>query len=265
MYQNVRFGSDAEVFLKIPQLEQPFPVCGLIGGTKDKPIPLGAGGFFVQEDNCAAEFNIPICDSVDAFSAAFRTALRRLGQRLPPTLTLDTDHTSVNFHPALLDNPQAQTFGCEPDYNAWTGEKNPRPECEDKTLRTAAAHVHVSWENPTDEQRFELIRAADVFVTCAMLPTERADGRARRKLYGRSGACRLKEYGVEHRVLGNQWIMDKQSIQQVWDGYQLALAFLNQGHRIKPEDYQEIQDVINEGNTQRAGEIYAGYKAQIAA
>jgi hypothetical protein len=45
----------------------------------------------------------------------------------------------------------------------------------------------------------------------------------RRTLYGRAGACRLKSYGVEYRVLSNFWMTTADRRKAVWNRMQLAV------------------------------------------
>jgi hypothetical protein len=54
---------------------------GKVGGSKEFPKALGylGAGYAVQEDNVAAEFNIPPCDSRDAFVRAITLMLNELG------------------------------------------------------------------------------------------------------------------------------------------------------------------------------------------
>jgi hypothetical protein len=74
-------GSDMEVFLRDNLSGVPVPVCGLIGGTKEKPKEvLGGNGFAVQEDNVMLEFTFlrptrPI--SFRPISSKFWLILRR--------------------------------------------------------------------------------------------------------------------------------------------------------------------------------------------
>jgi hypothetical protein len=204
---SVQFGTDAELFLRT-RTGNPIPVCGMLGGTKDNPKPMDSmpAGFFIQEDNAAAEFNIPPERSISRFIDNTQAALGWIRNTLPKSVYLDEEHSSVVFDKAYLDIPEINRFGCEADYNAFTISTNRPPRPHVPGFRSAAAHVHIGWENPDDDDRLELIRLADVFVTCAQVPKETPQDNERRTLYGKAGAFRPKNYGVEHRVLSNGWI-----------------------------------------------------------
>ena len=105
----------------------------------------------------------------------------------------------------------AQALGCDPDYNGWTTEQNPRPDPGGKPMRTASGHVHIGWTEGmdiSDSIHFELCcrvaRQMDYYLGIHSLLWDQ-DG-TRRKLYGKAGAFRPKSYGTEYRVLSNRWL-----------------------------------------------------------
>lgn len=251
--KSVKFGSDAEVFLTTKN-GVPFPACGIIGGTKEKPLILSSDGCAVQEDNVMLEFNVPVSSTSTEWVRNLGKAMDLAFARIPPTM-MPVIRGSLHFDPVLLENPQAQTFGCEPDFNAWTGHQNPRPIPTDPTLRTAAAHVHISWDKPESmEQRMRLIQMADVFV---VLPSigEGTD-KERRVLYGKAGAFRPKDYGVEHRVLDNYWLVDRQYQEMVYHRYITAIGAANSDYILTPEEAGEVQRVINEHDESKWAELH---------
>jgi hypothetical protein len=247
--ESVQFGSDFEVILK-DATGRPFPACGIFGGTKEVPKVLTPDGIAVQEDNVLLEANTPISKSRKEWVNNIDRTLRTISQLVPPTLGIDYTSCTAEYDPRLLDNPAASTFGCDPDYNAWDGSRNPRPTSKNKALRSAAAHVHISWENPTEDDRFALVRAADIFV---VLPSiKESPDKKRRELYGKAGAFRMKEYGIEHRVLDNYWIFDHNYSGLVYDRYLQAIDFVNSGGKISREDGEAVQNAINTYNWDQA-------------
>ena len=105
-----------------------------------------------------------------------------------------------------LEHPNAQTFGCDPDFNAWTGRKNPRPKATDKNLRSCGGHVHIGYLEGKykDLAPRSIIKACDLYMGIPAVFMD--NGTLRKQLYGKAGAYRQKGYGVEYRSLSNFWI-----------------------------------------------------------
>lgn len=261
MIKDWTIGSDAEMFVKTISDKSVFPVCGLVGGTKQKPKAMGGGGFFIQEDNVLLEFNIPVCHTPSEWVKNIRTGVTRAKASMPQTLYLDAC-ASGNIHEGFLEIEQACVFGCEPDFNAWTRKVNPRPRVADPTFRSAAAHVHIGWENPTDEERHDLIKAADLFVSVPSILED--PDKKRRELYGKAGAFRIKPYGVEHRVLSNYWIdQGSAMVEYIYHRYASAIRFVNlkrPGEELfKEETATKIIRAINGCDTKLANELVREY------
>ena len=57
----ITIGADPECFIVVRDKhngDTPYPIVGMLGGTKDNPLVI-ADGYAVVEDNVMAEFNIP--------------------------------------------------------------------------------------------------------------------------------------------------------------------------------------------------------------
>jgi len=228
-------GADPELFLL--KNGKPFSAIGLIGGTKEEPKPMQKRGFFVQEDNVSVEFNVPPAYNHQEFIDNIQYVMTSLKKKLKK-FELSEDSALV-FPEEQLIHPQAQEFGCEPDYNAWTKEMNPRPKATDASLRSAGGHVHIG----TKEDPIEVIRAMDLFVGCPSIKLDK--GLLRRQLYGKAGAFRPKRYGCEYRTLSNFWIFSKEKIQWVYDQTARAIDFVESGETIDPKHADIIQECIN--------------------
>lgn len=246
-------GADPELFFKLKSGE-PVSAEGLLGGSKQEPrmLPELGDGFAIQEDNVAAEFNIPACGTADAFARNIRkmmTYLNKFAKKQGLQLMVVSD---VDFPEYMLQTPQAKTLGCDPDYNVWMMAQNPRPN-PPQNMRTAAGHVHVSWTNPDFEQRHVVGRALDLFLGVpSIMVTER---NRRRELYGKAGAVRLKPYGIEYRVLDNFWINSAVSARQVFHMVTDCLNSLNSNRMLSEEINllgQAIQNCINDHNREMA-------------
>lgn len=236
-------GADPEFFIK--QFNKHKSAIGLIGGSKDQPRPLAREGFAILEDNVAVEFNIAPCHNHMEFIEAIQYVMEGLQKNVLPTYEVSTE-SAVLFDADQLTHPQAQEFGCEPDYNAWTKGINPRPCAADAALRSAGGHVHVG----TTENPIEVIRAMDLFLG---VPSTKMDkGTLRRQLYGKAGSFRQKPYGCEYRTLSNFWIFSPDLIKWVYDQTEKAISFVNSGKVVSDEDGHLIQECINNNS----GEAY---------
>lgn len=232
-------GADPELFIK--QYGKYKSAVGLIGGSKWKPLPIDEVGHAILEDNVALEFNIAPAESRQAFAASIHKVLQHFRSILPG---YELDKASaVSFPEEELQTPQAQEFGCEPDFNAWNkGKTNPKPEAEDENLRSCGGHIHVGSEIAQAEP-LAVIQAMDLFLG---VPSVSMDtGELRKQLYGKAGCFRKKEYGVEYRTLSNFWIFDDALINWAYEGTEKALEFTKAGNRIHPDDGLLIQRCIN--------------------
>lgn len=248
---NVTVGADPEVFL-VNQDGKFISGVGKIGGTKLKPKPISALGHYVQEDNVAIEYNIPPAKTKEEFVIANTFVLKYLDVKMKKLgLSLKLDASAL-FEENELQTPQAMTFGCEPDYNAWSNDYNPPPSLEEDTflLRSCGGHVHVGFADPTPEKQVQLIKAMDIYLGIPSLFMDK-DSR-RRKLYGKAGACRLKSYGVEYRTLSNFWLRSEQHIAWVWDRTMKAVNFVNSQRKIPQTHAKQIQEIINTADLDQA-------------
>lgn len=244
LIKNVVRGADPELFLRHAETKQPVTSIGLIGGSKDFPRQLG-NGYALQEDNVAVEFNIPPASTKDQFSASIAYVLEFLKQELTPQgLALEISPT-MEFSPEQLDNPQAQQLGCEPDYNAWTGKINPRPDAP-PTLRSSGGHLHIGYDNPTLELSREIVKVHDLFISVPSLMYD--DDMKRRQIYGKAGACRYKSYGVECRTFSNFWLKSEGLTNWLYEQSEKAINFINEGRKLTLEDSRLIVECVNTGN-----------------
>lgn len=245
----ITIGADPEFFLY--DRHRPISAIGLIGGTKQNPAPLGRPGFAIQEDNVAVEFNIPPAKTLNEFLESIEWSLETIRQTINANgLSIKIEPTA-RFHPSDLEHPQAKELGCDPDYNAWTGQVNPRPVLEGhfKELRSAGGHVHVGWEDANKDHplfKRKVIQAMDLFLG---VPSVIMDTNwSRRGMYGKAGAHRRPEYGVEYRTLSNFWLRKPEYVSWV---YTQAIRAFNHACQVDPwwkslDDLRvKIVDTIN--------------------
>lgn len=222
------FGCDPELF--VTNSDGVFVSAeGLIPGTKEEPYPVECGA--VQVDGMAAEFNINPASSFDEFNTNISTVMKQLKKMLPKGYDLQPV-SSITFTEEMWNEApdKAKILGCSPDFNAWTGDVNPPPNDPDNPrLRTAAGHLHIGWQQDGDTSDvehinncFDLVKQMDWYLGAWSINKD-PDGKLRRALYGRAGACRIKPYGVEYRVLSNFWLKDATSRMQVWNRMNSAI------------------------------------------
>jgi hypothetical protein len=173
---------------------------------------------------------------------------------------------SANFDEDQLLDEEAQQFGCEPDYDAWEVMMNEPPSPEDPTFRSCGAHIHVGCEEGDEnafllefEGKLRVVRTMDLFhgVISTILDNSEPAVK-RRKLYGKAGSHRPKEYGVEYRVLSNYWLKSPILVMLMYHLTQDVLDLVREGkdeelvERVGP---REIQNIINEGRIEEAKKV----------
>lgn len=234
---DILVGADPELFAFDKKLGQYVSVHNLLEGDKKNPLPVKDGA--VQVDGTAAEFNITAAASEEQFLnriAVVHQQIESIIQKRNPNIVLvsqpwveypmDYWKTIPEFNKVL---------GCDPDYNAYTGQANPRPD-PDKigrpSLRTGSGHVHIGWRKPDDnmnpvhlEDCKTVVKALDKFLLPA-IEKHFDNDKVRRELYGKPGAFRPKPYGVEYRVLSNAWVGNEEAARLVYRTVKLVTGTL---------------------------------------
>lgn len=244
-------GCDPEVFVKKNGIFQ--SAFGLIAGDKKNPQKVDKGA--VQVDGMALEFNIDPAASEAEFLMNVQDVFNIMKRMVPEFEVVavpvaDFDQAYLSAQPK-----EALELGCDPDFNAWTRQANPRPDGE-RPMRTASGHVHIGWtENESKEDgnhihRCELIaKQLDFHLG---LPSLFYDGdKRRREMYGKAGAYRPKPYGVEYRTLSNAWLNSEELIKWVYRATQRGVETAMNGIFLH-EKYGDIQDIINTSDKDRA-------------
>lgn len=222
---NITLGADPEVFVKARTQTREFFYCpqGLIMGTKSEPYRVEKGAF--QVDGMAAEFNIDPVEDSDGFVDNIATVLGQLKSTLNEqgydVYAVPVAHFSQKHYDEVAD--ENKELGCNPDYNAYTGQVNPSPTPPtDEIFRTGAGHIHIGWGSGFNTSDPELLKAC-----CHVIKhMDRHVGRPlaevsrdykRRSLYGAEGAFRPTSFGVEYRTPSNSWLNSKDAVKWVSD------------------------------------------------
>lgn len=241
--KNLKLGCDPEAFLENAMGELRSSI-GLIGGSKHAPMPLPLGdGYAVQEDNVALEFNIPPASNANEFINSINKTLGFLSGVVEEHYGLKIGRMSAaSFPESELQSPAALEFGCDPDFNAYTGKKNPKPSAADKNLRSCGGHIHIGYDKslaPVDR----VIRMMDLHVGVPSVLMD--DGDLRKQLYGKAGAYREKDYGVEYRTLSNFWIFEEKLIGWAWNNTERAVEAAVAQLTLSQDDEARIVSCIN--------------------
>jgi Phage phiEco32-like COOH.NH2 ligase-type 2 len=252
----MRLGSDPEVFLQ--QNGKFKAVCGMLGGhDKWNPfqVPDMPAGFTFQEDNVAVEFGIPPATSAQEFKEHIKAVQQRfLADHKHLTFS---QVSAVVFPDEEMLHPSAHIFGCEPDFNAWTGRINKKPKPPAPNLRSAGGHIHIETSlNPN-----RVVQACDRILGVASVLMD--EGELRKKLYGKAGACRYKPYGPEYRVLSNFWIFTPELVEWAWNGVAKALALVESGWKPTKEERHAIVTCINDSDKALAKSLVKEYSLEL--
>jgi len=219
----ITIGADPEMFLRESITGSPVSCHGLIPGDKKNPFAVSGGA--IQVDGLAAEININPSRTRTEFMANIKSVMDDLVDQLPPIFEIAHGVPFMEFDPEYLGMQPGESLelGCDPDYNAYTGEANPRPNGL-QTFRTAAGHIHIGWgadvKNPYgDKEHFNLCRAMavqmDYYIGIYSLIWD-PDNR-RRSMYGGAGAFRAKPYGMEYRTPSTAWLANPELQAWVFD------------------------------------------------
>jgi len=254
-----RCGADPEALLvdKTGHLKS---VCGLLNGhDKWNPfqVPDMEQGFTFQEDNVCIEFGVPPASSAKEFKHHIKAVQKRFLQEYKH---LKFSNLSCAVFPdEEMKHPAAHIFGCEPDYNAWTGKVNKKPAPPVPNLRSAGGHVHIETKLPIRK----VIQACDLFLGVPSVLMDEL-GSERRVLYGKPGCFRPKPYGGEYRTLSNFWFLNPDKYASwVWNGVARALEFVEGGYHLQGNIKTDIIRCINENDKQKAEHLVGWYGLEV--
>jgi len=256
--EKLLLGCDPEMFLHSvdAKIAMPVSAIGLIGGSKEEPKPIDAIGHAVQEDNVAVEFCIPPASDVLQWDTSITFVMDHIKEMVKPLgLTINISASEI-FPDTELDNPKAKEFGCDPDFNAYTLEMNPKPYADNPNLRSAGGHIHFGNDLLKDyTTAVNCIKAADLFLGIPSVLLD-ADTR-RRELYGKAGCFRIKPYGVEYRTLSNFWLKTEATRKWAFEQAHRAFNAVVSGHRLfeDPRFMPIIRRTIDQNDKEMAKKL----------
>jgi hypothetical protein len=238
-----RAGCDPEVFL-MDATGKHISAIGLVNADKWNPlqIPGMPKGFTLQEDNVSLEYGIPPAASADEFVAHIQQVMEA-SKGWTKGLSFSKLSCTI-FEADQMKHPMAHVFGCEPDFNAWTGEINAKPAPPHQYMRSAGGHIHVE----TKRNPAEVARYMDLYHAVPSVMMD--NGIERKQLYGKKGAFRPKPYGMEYRVLSNFWIFDPKFIRWAWRATEAAL-----NSTVNVDELEDYIDIAVNGNDKEMAQM----------
>lgn len=243
-------GADPEVFVR--QNGGFVSAHGLIEGNKDHPQKVNRGA--VQVDGMALEFNIDPAKDTDEFVLNITTVFEQLKLMVPNHEIAVVPVADFSLDYIRQQPREARELGCNPDFDAYTGTVNQKPQAE-RPMRTAAGHVHIGWGEDMAGHE-EQARAATIQMDFYLgLPSLFYDDDVRRRsMYGKAGCYRTKPYGVEYRTLSNAWLLNKERMAWVHRATVKGMQELMAGNFLF-EKFGDISSVINNSDKQAAARI----------
>lgn len=237
-------GSDPEVFLKkvIDGVEVYFPAITVVSGDKYEPTQIDDEGRNILVDNVMLEFNTLPTNNIDGFMNEHINFLNYLKKEMDTKGCKISSSAYAEFHPRFLESESAKLFGCEPDYNAYTKTVNVAPEAT-VNFRSAAGHIHVGYDNPEMGKSLELIKLLDLVLGVPSVVYDK--DRDRRKMYGKAGAFRFKDFGFEYRVLSNYWIFNNRCLRRIYEGVNKAFSLYENKYKMSPKLEKDVISTIN--------------------
>lgn len=258
-----KIGCDPELMLvdSDNKLKSCIPV---IDGSKESPQKVSKGA--VLADNVNFEFNVLPANSSSEFVDNIKTVLLASTKLIAKKNLKFVVRASANFPKSELEDPAAQRFGCEPDFDAWTVSQNfIDDDAAEKSFRSAGGHVHIGHGKGSEfllefEGKLRMIKCMDTLVGIpSILMDKDKTSPARRELYGKAGCHRPKDYGVEYRALGNFWVQSPELTKLIYDMTAFAVDFCaekKEDNLIKAIGSDVIIRTINKSDTKKALEIY---------
>ena len=254
-------GADPELFVYDNKEKAFISSHNLIPGTKEEPFETSCGA--IQVDGVAAEFNINPAETGEEFQSNVMQTVRELLEQIQENPTkkrggpskVRRENMILKVVPIATFNKKyfkslpdsAKLLGCMPDYNAYTGEQNTPPETN-KTMRTAAGHLHVGWTEHEDiedpahlKDCIDTVKQLDAVIYPLSFLWDSSS--ARRELYGQMGSFRPKTFGVEWRPLSNVWVKDPDLHLWLFDTVGKCLNYLDQD--IELWDTNTLTDTVD--------------------
>ena len=172
-------------------------------------------------------------------------------------------------------DPRARIFGCEPDFDAYSGKTNKIiVDPEEHPLRYAGGHMHfgrVSLSHYFTSENVEVrkfVKLLDILVSIPLVLLERDPLAAeRRYLYGRAGCYRHTRYGVEYRTPSSFWLAAPELTSFVFGQGRLAYIIMlcnAEDYFLKLVESNLVRYAIDYNDYDAAKQVYSTVKYNMA-
>lgn len=210
-----------------------------------------------------------------------RTAVTKIG---PLNRVVLKPSVKVRREIILAADPEAQRFGCMPDFNAYTRTVNTKEvDAIRHPYRYAGGHIHLGISSDyiqktskegkvakTEEGHIRIIKLLDIIVGIPSLLLDDTKASERRRLrYGKAGCFRPTPYGIEYRTPSCWWLRSAETVSLVMGlarlSWTIAANELDiEFAKIIGYDEQTIQGTIDNSDKAKAKEIWEVLRPYIA-
>lgn len=137
-----KIGSDPEVFLRDKESDEIVSAIPYVPGDKFNPyqIPDLKEGCKIQTDNVMVEFCIPESRDSRTFYKDITDCINYANGIVPSNLEVVVQ-ASARLSREYLKDPATQKFGCDPDFDVWSGGDQNQPPTNKTNLRSAGKNV----------------------------------------------------------------------------------------------------------------------------
>lgn len=272
---NPTIGSDIEMFLMDKVTKEIVSAEGYIRGTKNEPFNFDKSNkfFAISLDNVSAEFCIPpVTNNVD-WLENIKKSVGYINSVIPTNLMCVAQPAAI-LDEKYLQTENAKMFGCEPDFNVWLKMPNEKPTATNQNLRSCGGHIHVGFTQLPDDKLEAMaldiwkvdemmVKAMDLHVGVPSVLQE--PDNERKNLYGKAGAFRWKDYGVEYRTVSNYYLQSDNLTKWAFDNTMKAVDFVNDGRMDELDAVADaIQHCINHADKTMAGNLIRQFDIPLA-
>lgn len=213
----ITLGADPEIFLQ-DNNGKFISAINKIGGTKKNPLKIN-DTISVQEDNVLAEFNIaPInCNKLQGqrvWTSSILQGINEIRKKAADFQLGLSFQSSAIFTKDQLADRKANEFACDPDFNIYTNQINPKPRGVNPCLRSAGGHIHIGFPKDSGMTAKTIIPWLDLYVGLWGVLKDPLSQRT--QLYGKAGSFRPKPYGLEYRTPSNFWLQSQEDINEMY-------------------------------------------------